>query len=491
VFADARLVTAAALLIQVTGFAKTLLIAHLFGASAELDGYYLALVAPSLIVGVVGGSLQGSFVTAYVRLLKQDDHQRASELVSQLSTLLILLLGLLSILLWLGAEPLMALLVLTQDTVLLESTTSAFRIVVFILLLNSVADYLALVLNSHKHFSLGAFSPLCNVLLSTGILALWSNGGQDALSYGLIAGAALQVGLLLAGLKRSGIRLSISWPRLSGPLRSVLASAATMALGILFANLNLAVDQMMASLLGQGAVSIIGYANRFNGLIVQLLVVGMGTVLLPHLAEISAVGRKTEIRAIYARIASPLAGASAIAAIVVLLASAPALAMLLGHGALSRFDIQSIATIWFWYTVGLLPMAWGIFLARYFQATGNLAFITRLAAVSVVANIVINLLLIRPFGLAGLAISTSLVYLLTALVYHRRFAAETGLRLGREGLLISGLGLTVCAFLIWAFPAAIENGNWTLTTCGVALSVACIFAARPSRLFSQAHTEHD
>ena len=72
-FADARLVTAAALLIQVTGFAKTLLIAHLFGASAELDGYYLALVAPSLIVGVVGGSLQGSFVTAYVRLLKQDE----------------------------------------------------------------------------------------------------------------------------------------------------------------------------------------------------------------------------------------------------------------------------------------------------------------------------------------------------------------------------------------------------------------------------------
>lgn len=489
VFANARVVTAASVLTQFAGFGKTLLIAHLFGAGVDLDGYYLALVIPSLLAGVVAGSLQTGFVSVYVGLLEERTTHLATQLVSQLSTLLILCLGGLCGLLWLCAEPLMTLLVLTSDETLLAAAVSAFRVVVFILLLNSAADYFALVLNSHKRFSLAALSPIASVLLSTAILAAWRGGGQDALSFGLLAGAALQIALLIGGLKRIHAGPKLAWPNLRGHLRKVLSVGATMVAGILLVNLNLAVDQIMASLLGEGAVSVIGYANRFNGLIVQILIVGVGTVLLPHLAQLLVSGRQQAIKEIYVGLAPPLAGASAVVLILIVLASAPLLGTFLSHGALTHADIQSIAIIWFWYSIGLLPMAWGIFLARYFQATGNVGFITRLATISAFANIAFNILLIGPLGLAGLAISTSLVYILTGVLYHRRFVRETNFEFGAGAAKAAGILAVTALFLAWAFPNAIESSNWALTVGGITLSIAAAYVLRPKHLIQQQRSD--
>ena len=339
-FAQARVVTAASLLTQVAGFCKTLLIAHLFGAAAALDGYYLALVIPSLLVGVIAGSLQAGFVTVYVKLLEANDSRPAGYLVSQLTTLLLMFLGALCVILWLCAEPLMALLVLSDNVTLMAATVAAFRVVVFILLLNSLADYFALVLNSHRRFSLAALSPLASVLLSTVILAAWTDGGQNALTYGLLAGVCAQIALLIGGLKHTGVRVGLAWPRLGGDLREVLLLAISMITGILLVNVNLAVDQVMATLLGEGAVSIIGYANRFNGLVVQILIVGVGTVLLPHLAQLLAAGRQKEIADIYLKLALPLTGAAIVAPIIIVLCSVPLLTTFLGHGALTQAELD-------------------------------------------------------------------------------------------------------------------------------------------------------
>ena len=81
---EARTITLATAVIQAAGFGKTLLIAYLFGAAVELDGYYLALVLPSLLVSILAGSLQGGFVATYVSLHDSDGGSRADELASQL-----------------------------------------------------------------------------------------------------------------------------------------------------------------------------------------------------------------------------------------------------------------------------------------------------------------------------------------------------------------------------------------------------------------------
>jgi peptidoglycan biosynthesis protein MviN/MurJ (putative lipid II flippase) len=97
--------------------------------------------------------------------------------------------------------------------------------------------------------------------------------------------------------------------------------------------------------------------------------------------------------------------------------------------------------------MGLLPTAWTIFLARVFQALHQPWAITHLALISMVANILLNLALMGPFGIVGLAMSTSLVYLLIAVLYHRRLIRHIRGRLLRgEARFI--FGITIVALII-------------------------------------------
>lgn len=456
--ADARVVVFGSVVTQLGGFAKTVLIAHLFGASAALDGYYLALVIPTLLVGLIGGALQVGFVPTYLRVLQGHAADDPNRLVKQLLTLMVATGLPLCIVMSLFAAPLMSLVVLSQSVVD-EAAVSAFRVVVFVLLLNVVADFLALILNSHKRFFLGAFSPLANVVVSMAILQGWHAGGQDALTFGLLAGVATQIGVLVAGVGRAGVSLGFARPALDPALRRVLSLGSAILVGTVLANLNLAVDQVMASMLGEGAVSTIGYANRFHGFVVQALIMGLGTVLLPYLSQLVIDQRFDSVRELFIHLAPLLLFCAIGVPIFLVVAGVPSLQLVLGHGALTEMDIVNVASIWFWYAVGLLPMAWGVFLARYFQASSKPGFITRLAGVSLVANIVFNLAFIGPLGLDGLALSTSLSYLLVAALYHRRFAREVGFKFGAitVGLLVM-LGVAA-VYLTWAFPPSGSIGS--------------------------------
>lgn len=58
---------------QAVAFAKLWLTARLFGTSAELDGYFLALAIPTLPSGVISGALQTAFFLVRARLARDQD----------------------------------------------------------------------------------------------------------------------------------------------------------------------------------------------------------------------------------------------------------------------------------------------------------------------------------------------------------------------------------------------------------------------------------
>ncbi|MEZ5552632.1 MAG: lipid II flippase MurJ [Pseudomonadales bacterium] len=409
------------LLIQSAGFVKLLLIAHLFGTSAVLDGYYLSLVVPTLVIGLLGGMLQTGFTPVYTALIA-DSKQNADRLFSDVFWLTTIVLAPVCLFLALTAYPVAALLTLTEDTAVLEATATSMRVIAIVMLANTLADFLALALNAHKRFFLSAASPLVNVVVSTLALVVGPLGDQRTLTYGLLAGVSAQLLILILGLHHGGTRLSLNWPRLTPELRRVLSLVSMIALGVLATNFNGAIDQIMASLLGEGAVSTIGYANRFHGLVVQILIIGVGTVLLPHVASMVAAGDSDSIRSVFGGIFLILAFICSAAALLVTVMAPPVLQWLLTNNQLDLQGIQSISRVWMWYTFGLFPMAWGIYLARYFQAARLPLILTRLALVSCIANVALNLLLIGPFGLEGLAMSTSLVYLITGIALSRHFS---------------------------------------------------------------------
>lgn len=421
---SSRQVISTGLIVQFFGFLKTILIANYFGAGADLDGYYLALVLPSLIVGILAGMLQTGFIPVYIDKLT-NDVAKAHQVRSQIFSLLVYFLVPFACVLSFLAEPLVNLIVLGGNEPIQEATLSAIRVLVFLTIINAVIDFATLVFNAHKRFLLASAAPLINILISSLFLIAFYDEGQIALTYGLLIGVGVQLGLILIYLKHLALPLTLIRINFDSDLKKILSLSFAIVLGVFLANMNLVVDQVMASMLGEGAVSQIGYANRFHNLLVQVVVMSVSAVLLTQLTSLVVQQNTESIKRLFQSLSSLIIFIGIIISISIYMLGQPLISVLLERGAMTDDDVSTIASLWFFYAIGLIPLMWGIALAKFFQATRSPKLITILAFMSFLLNVTFNLILIRLYGILGLAISTSLTYLIIALFYHVFFARKT------------------------------------------------------------------
>lgn len=403
-------VTGFSLLTQAIGFLKLLLIANYFGVSVELDGYYLALTIPTLLLGFIGGGLQTGFVPIYGKLLAEGNLAQAREFRSALLWLLVALAAVACLVLAQLATPLMHLLISDTSNAITPFAIYSFRLLVFTLFLNSVADYFALVLNSHHRFYIAAIAPAINAAISTIVLSIWPEYGLDTLIAGLLAGLIVQI--LVVGVTLGKLEINFVFPRsfISADIKHMWSLVLPVLLGVAVANANISVDQAMATLAGEGSVSILGYAGRLHNVVAQTSIMAISVVLLPNL--VTLIARDELSKALV--LLRTLFSYSLIAAIALLLfimaVGEEALAFIVSRGSFNRENVSQVYGVWLIYSLGIFPMACGIFYAKLIQALQKPWILTMSGIISFFCNIVLNLLLVGRFGVSGIAASTTMVY---------------------------------------------------------------------------------
>ncbi len=144
------------------------------------------------------------------------------------------------------------------------------------------------VLNVYRRFAVPAFTP---VLLNLSIigaaifLARYFDPPIKALAWGVFIGGVAQLAFQIAPLARLGMLPRFAL-RLARPGRAPRAAAMGPALiGVSAAQISALINTQLASLLGDGRISWITYADRLMEFPSAMLGVALGTVLLPSLAK--------------------------------------------------------------------------------------------------------------------------------------------------------------------------------------------------------------
>src|SRR5690349_20453221 len=76
----ARTVVVFGVILQITGFAKLLIVAAYYGAGPVLDAYYLTQVIPSFLTNLCSGVLQSGFIPNYMVAKARQDETGAAQL---------------------------------------------------------------------------------------------------------------------------------------------------------------------------------------------------------------------------------------------------------------------------------------------------------------------------------------------------------------------------------------------------------------------------
>ena len=166
-----------------------------------------------------------------------------------------------------------------------------------------------------------------------------------ALSWGISLSGAVQLGLLLVAVRRSGMALSIPRPRMTPQMRLLMRRMAPGLLGAGVTQLNLTVDVIIASLLPAGTVSVLYFADRVQQLPLGVLGTAVGTALLPLLSRQVRAGEAASALATLNRAIEYALFLTLPAALALIVCAYPIMLTLFGRGAFSAASAHAVVSV--------------------------------------------------------------------------------------------------------------------------------------------------
>ncbi len=456
------------MLSRVLGFIRDLVFAHLFGASAGTDAFFVAFKIPNFLRRLFA---EGAFSVAFVPVLTEYKEKRGGvELklfIDHVAGTLGVVLLAVTLLGVIGAPYLIVVFApgFIGEPDKLALAGDMLRLTFPYLFFISLTALAGGILNAHNRFGVPAFTP---VLLNISMIgcALWLSPLMDrpvvALAWGVLFAGIAQ--LLFQGPFLHQLKLLPKFkfaPKDEG-VRKIGRLMLPALFGVSVTQLNLLLDTLIASFLVTGSISWLYYSDRLMEFPLGVLGVALGTVILPSLSRTHATESSEGFSHTidWALRWALLLGAPA--AVGLFMLSGPMIATLFQSDAFLVEDVIMAQRSLMAYSLGLVSFILIKVLAPGYYARQDTRTPVRIAIIAMVVNMALNIALVFPLAHAGLALATTLSASLNAyLLLHglRRDGVYAPLP-GWGLLLLRGVAASsvLALMLYWGAGALVE---WT------------------------------
>lgn len=408
----ATVIMVVSVLAKLVSFAREQVIASQFGATGLTDAYVAAWTVPQMLFGLVGGTISLAFLPMFMQYLGGRDRQQGLGLLRAIFRLTTWLLIAASGVAWMAAPLIISLLVPNFSLEQMALTVTLLRIMLPGVLFAGLSTLMVALLNSFKRFAWPAVAPM---LLNLGIigvaLALRDRLGIVGLGWATLAGMLLQFSWLLWLVKRERISLGAMASLRHPGVKRLLVLAGPIAVGTLFGQLYLFVDKGFASGLDAGSISALNYAFKLTQLPVGIFVTALATAIYPTLAEFAGQGDKQGVSNATGAGIRLLSLVMVPAAVGLMVLRVPVVQLAFERGSFDHAATLRTATALAGYALGLLGVANIQILSRAFYALQDSLTPVKVAIGAALANIALDMLLVKPLGHGGLALANSLATL--------------------------------------------------------------------------------
>jgi putative peptidoglycan lipid II flippase len=409
IFRAALIVGSFTVVARIGSTVKELVIAKSFGRSDALDAYLIAFLLPSFVVSLVMGALAAALIPAFVETRQNQGAEAAQKLFSSMMLLSIVTLMIIAALLALFAPYYLPFLASSFPAAKLRLTRELLYLILPFVIFNGIATGASSVLSACERFALPALVPLLTPLVTILFIQFVAQSAFS-LAGGLMVGSALEAGLLTRALKAQGVRLTFRWNKLDAPGRRVLGQFAPMLAGTLLMGGTTVVDQSMAAMLQPGSVAALSYANKIIGAIVGVGATALSTAALPYFSKMVAENDWNGCRHTLKRYSVLVLLATVPLTLCLLVFSKPLVRLLFQRGAFTSVDTDLVSWVQICYCIQIPFYIWGMLFVKFLSSTRRNDILLYGAVISLPLDVVLNLVLMRVWGVAGIALSTSLVY---------------------------------------------------------------------------------
>ena len=445
------------MLSRLLGFARDIVFAGVFGASGSLDAFFIAFKIPNFLRRMFA---EGAFAQAFVPVLTgqknehstKDVHEFINKVAGNLAAVLLLLVIIAEL-----AAPLLINFFapgFNADIHKHALATHMLRITFPYIFLIALTAMCGAVMNSYQRFAVPAFTPvLLNIsfIVAAAFIAPHAAQPVHVLAWAVVVGGLLQLALQLPALRAIGYipRLKIDWKHPG--VRQVLRLMLPICFGASVAQLSILIDNVFASFLPAGSISWLYYADRFTYLPLGVIGVALSTVVLPNLSRQHAQASKNEFQKTLAWALRWVLLIGLPSAIALVMFANPILLTCLYRGQFDLTDVYKTSAALQVFAVGLPAFMLIKILTSAFYARKQVRTPVKVAAFSLLVNVVFNFLLIKHFLHVGLAAATVIAAWVNVLllVYFLRKELRTKLLVQIPFLLRTLIANCLLAIALW------------------------------------------
>lgn len=417
IFAAMATVGAAGVLLKVVAMAKDVVVASYFGTSDAVDAFFIALTVPTFAINMITASLPVALVPAYVRVARAEGAEGARRLLSGTLVGTVALVALVSLVLVLSAPLLLPLIGANFGGEKLVLTRHLFYFLLPAVLLAGLSGILSSLLNAHERFLLAAMTPVLGPALTIVFLvAAGARWGVYSLAVGLLAGAVAELLVLAWSAFRRGLLVASRWTGWHPETRRVLEQYVPMVVGAAVMGSSPLIDQSMAASLGPGSVAALGYGSKVVAAVLSIGASALSTAIFPHLSSMVAAADWAGVRNTVRTYVRLVLAVSIPAVVVIVALSGPIVRVLYQRGAFSAEDTSVVSRVQALFALQIPFSTLGIIGVRLLSALSANRTLMWISMGNFVTNVVGNYLFMQVWGVAGIAFSTSVVYVISATV---------------------------------------------------------------------------
>ena len=429
------IVSAMTLISRILGLVRDVVVANLMGAGAAADVFFFANKIPNFLRRLFAeGAFAQAFIPVLTEVQAQNDQAKLKDFTAKVSGTLGLILFITAIV-GVIASPVLAALFGTGwfiDYLNDEPSGAKFELASTLLKITfpyiffiSLTGFAGAILNTLNKFAVAAFTP---VLLNVCIIACafyltpYVSIGAYALAWGVFIGGIIQLSFQLPFLYRAGVLVKPKWGWSDPNVTKVRTLMIPALFGVSVSQINLLLDTLIASFLMTGSISWLYYSDRLLEFPLGLFGIAIATVILPTLSKnhVSDDKKSFSSNIDWALRIIAMLGIPASAALMVL--AMPLLLVIFQRGEFSIDDTYMASYSLMAYGAGLFSFMLVKIFAPAFYSRQDTKTPVKFGIITMVANMVFNLILAWPFSYVGLAMATALSGTLNAVLLYRRLA---------------------------------------------------------------------
>ena len=454
------IVTLLTLASQGLGFLTQVVIAAAFGARADMDAFLAANTLPQYIIAILMSALSFVFIPVFIEYISTGRETEAWQIASIVTTLCMLVLGGIASIGMLFAGSLLRLTTPGLSPNSLRLANQVALITWPTVVITGLASLLTGIYQAKGRFGWPAAVPVIGSLVNLVLVVVLARplgiiGLAFAASMNILLQAFLLSSILFGGAR---FHLVIKWDHPG--VHQVLSLLWPLMFSGLLIRATPLVDRYLASGLGEGTISHLGYALKILGLLAMLISTGLTTVLFPRMAANMVERDMTHMRNTVSQGLRIMWLAVAPTICLGIVLALPAIKVLFQRGQFNISDAEEVAGLLQIYIVALVGMCLGNITGRGLYALKETRIVALISSFEAIGYVLYTPLLTRLLGASGVALSY-VIYVTPGLVWSilliRHKTGNMGGRTVFNSFLRTGLAALLGGVTAWGVTQFILN----------------------------------